>query len=120
MSPTPGSSAELVVAAPAAGVKTPRSRLTFTATDGTLTPASVSFAIRRTSDSKYWNGATGAWGTSPVENAATQQGTSGTWTYAVTGESRRAFAGTAVVVEARAVAGAQQYVSAVTPQIEIR
>lgn len=108
------------MAAPAAGVKTPRSRLVFTVTDGTLTPSAVSFTLKRTSDNKYWNGTTGAWETSLASNAATQQGTSGTWTLAITGEARRSFAATTVVVEAQAVQGTQQFKSASSPQVEIR
>ena len=59
----PTSSAQLVVAAPAAGVFVARSRLTFSATTGTIapTPTSATFIIKRKSDNKYWNNTTLAW-----------------------------------------------------------
>lgn len=115
----PISSAQLVVAAPAAGIKVPRSRLSFSATTGSLaSPTSVTLLIKRKSDNKYWNDASGEWEAAAVENAATNAAS--TWTFAVTGEDRREFAGTTVTVEARAVSGATTYTSAVTPEIEIR
>jgi len=72
------------------------------------------------SDNKYWNAVTETWEASLASNAATQQGTSGTWVLAVTGEARRSFAGTTVVVEARALQGALEYTSATSPQVEVR
>jgi len=80
----------------------------------------VTFVIKRKSDNYYWNGTSGQWQTAGVEVPATQSGTTGTWNYAVTGAARRAFASTTVIVEARAVAGSQQYRSSATPEIAIR
>ena len=115
----PTSSAQLVVGAPAAGVNTARSRLSFSATTGSLvTPASVTFVIKRKTDNKYWNGASGTWETALAENQATNGTTS--WTFSITGDDRREFAGTTVIIEARAVSGGVTYTSAVTPEIAIR
>ena len=118
----PTSSAQLVVAAPAAGVFVARSRLTFSATTGTIapTPTSATFIIKRKSDNKYWNNTTLAWESTLVENAATAGASSGTWELAITGESRRQFAGTTVVVTAHATSGSTVYESAVSPEIAIR
>lgn len=116
--PTSTTSAQLVVSTPGTGVSVARSRLAFSATAGTLSPSSVSFVVKRKSDNKYWNGTTGSWDAGLVLNAATQS--SGTWSYAVTGASRRLFAGTVVIVEARAVQSGQTFLSAVTPEIPIR
>jgi hypothetical protein len=95
-----------------------RSRLSFSTTTGSLVPSSVSFVIKRKSDNRYWNGASGAWESGLVENAATNA--SGTWTFAVTGASRRLFVNTKVIVEARAVVSGQNYSSTVTPEITVR
>jgi hypothetical protein len=110
----------LAVSVPAAGVKVARSRLTFTVTDGALTPAAVTLVIKRKSDNAYWNASSGQWQTAFLENPTTQSGTTGTWTYAVAGAARRSFVATVVVVEARAVQGSQQYRSSATPEITIR
>jgi hypothetical protein len=110
------------VAAPATGVFVPRSRLTFTATTGTLSPAptALTFVIKRNSDNKYWDATAGSWGDTAVENAATAGSASGSWTLAITGTARRAFVNTTVVVTAHASAGGTVYVSAVSPEIAIR
>ena len=97
----------------------PRSRLTFEVTDGSLTPTTVSFVIKRTSDNKYWDGTTSTWGAGVVENAATGNG-SGSWSYAVTGAARRQFVGVSLVVEARAKVGSATYTSQVIPTYGIR
>lgn len=115
----PTSSAQLVVAAPATGVVVPRSRLAFSVGTGSLgTPTSVTFIIKRKTDNKYWNNATGAWQATLIENAAT--GSASAWSLAITGDDRREFVGTTVIVEARAVVAAVTYFSAVTPEISIR
>jgi hypothetical protein len=115
-------STQLVVAAPAAGVSIPRSRLTFTATAGTISPAptAVTFVIKRKSDNQYWNDSAGAWQADPFENAAIASDTAGTWTFAVTGENRRQFVGTTVVVTAHASTDAALYESTAKPEIAIR
>lgn len=115
----PTSSAQLVVAAPSAGVKLARSRLTFRVGSGTLaTPGSVSFIIKRKSDNQYWNNTTGAWQTALIENAAT--GSAASWSLAIAGDGRRDFVNTTVVVEARAVVAGVTYSSAAAPEIAIR
>jgi hypothetical protein len=114
----PTSSTQLVVAAPAAGTSLPRSRLAFTATDGTLAPTAVKFIIKRSSDNKYWNASIGAWESNAVQNVAT--GSDGSWKLEVTGAARRQFVGTTVTVEVRATAGATTYVNATIPSIAIR
>ncbi len=112
------SSSQIVVAAPPAGTFVPRSRLTFTATTGTLSPApsAVGFVIKRKSDNTYWNGATATWQTDVFENAATAAAAANTWTFAVTGEARRQFVNTTVIVTARTATNQ----SATTPEIAIR
>lgn len=114
----PASSAQLVVATPAAGTSVPRSRLAFTVSDGTLLPTAVKLIIKRTSDNKYWNATTGAWEANAVQNAAT--GSDGSWKLEVTGVARRQFVGTTVTVEVRATVGATTYVNATIPSIAIR
>lgn len=102
-------SAQVKVTGPADAAVAGRSRLAFTATHGTLSPSSLGFVIRRTSDDRYWNGATGQWQQDSHLNPAALS--SGTWSYAVTGDHRREFAGTEVVVAARATVGATVYLS---------
>jgi len=114
------SSTELAVSVPAPGVKVARSRLTFSVADGSLTPSAVTFIIKRKSDNSYWNGTSGQWQAASVAVPATQSGTTGTWSYVVSGTARRLFASTTVIVEARAVVGSQQYRSSATPEIIIR
>lgn len=112
------SSTQLVVAAPSAGTFVPRSRLTFTATTGTISPApsAVGFVIKRKTDNKYWNGTTATWQTDLFENAATAASSGNIWSYAVTGEDRRQFVNTTVIVTARTTS----HQSASTPEIAIR
>lgn len=119
----PTSTTQLVVVTPGDGAKVSRSRLTFSATTGTLSPAptKVSFVIKRKSDNKYWDASTSAW----VANVVMIDATAGTnasdpWTLAITGAGRRLFVNTTVVVEARAVSGSTNYVSQATPEIAIR
>ena len=115
----PTTSAQLVVAAPSAGTNVARSRLRFSVGSGTLaTPATVTLIVKRKSDNKYWNNTAGAWQTTLIENAAT--GSTANWSLAITGDARRNFAGTTVIVEARAVVAGVTYVSAVIPEIAIR
>jgi hypothetical protein len=118
----PTSSDQLVVAAPAPGVFVPRSRLTFTATTGSLSPAptALKLVIKRKSDNKYWDATAGTWGDNPVQNATTAGSASGSWSLAITGDARRSFVNTTVVVTAYATAGSTAYVSAVAPEIAIR
>ena len=113
-------SSQLVVAAPAAGVMVPRSRLTFTATTGTLapTPASLTFVVKRKSDGKYWNDTAAAWQADAFENAATLA--NGTWTFAITGVNRRQFVNMTAIVTAHTTAGGTLYESATNPEIVIR
>lgn len=118
--PSRTASDQLVVVAGPAGTKVSRSRLSFTATSGSLaTPSTVTFVIKRTSDGKYWNGATGTWESTLFENPGTVD-SSGVWHYAVIGSVRRLFTNTAVTVEARAVVGVQPYSSALVPEIQVR
>ncbi len=119
----PTSTAQLAVVVPAVGAKVARSRLTFSATTGTISPApaKVSFVIKRKSDNKYWDASASNW----VVNVVVNDGTAGTspgepWTLAVAGPARRLFVNTTVVVEARAVSGDTSYVSQATPEIAIR
>jgi len=114
----PTSSTQLVVEAPAAGQSVPRSRLTFTAADGSLAPGSVAFIIKRVSDNKYWNSATGQWQSEVYLNAATS--VDGAWELPIQGAARRQFAGITVTVEARATVGSTTYVSATIPSIPVR
>ncbi|MBI5947960.1 MAG: DNRLRE domain-containing protein [Chloroflexi bacterium] len=106
---TPAVSAQLTITSPGGAV--PRSRLAFTATDGTLDPSAVSLVVRRVSDGSYWNSAEAKWQAALVANAAAES-PEGTWTLAVAGAARRSFANTTVSVEARATVGATSYVSA--------
>lgn len=120
---TPGAatpSSQLVVAAPAAGVLTPRSRLTFSATTGTLAPAptALTFVVKRKSDGKYWNDPAAAWQADAFENAGTLG--SGTWTFAITGANRRQFVNMTAVVTAHTTVGGVLYESATKPEIVIR
>jgi hypothetical protein len=110
---------QLVVAEPPDGTLVPRSRLSFSATTGTLAPSAVSFVIKRTSDGKYWNGSAHAWQTDLFENAAAEAD-DGPWEYAVTGDDRRQFVNTVVTVEARATAAGLPYKSAAAPTLDIR
>lgn len=114
----PTSSNQLVVATPSAGTAFPRSRLTFTVTDGTLVPTAVKFIIKRVSDNKYWNADTGAWETSARQNAAT--GSDGNWKLEITGTARRQFVATSVTVEVRATVGSTTYVNASISTVAIR
>lgn len=114
----PTSSNQLVVATPSAGAGVPRSRLTFTVTDGTLAPTAVKFIIKRPGDNKYWNAATGAWEAAVHQNAAT--GADGNWKLEITGTARRQFVGASVTVEVRATVGSTTYVNASIPTIAIR
>ena len=109
---------KLVVQEPADAIVA-RSRLAFTTTSGDLAPASVSLIIKRTSDNKYWNGVTHAWQSAAFENA-TIHADSGEWLLAISGEDRRLFVNTTVVVEARAVAAGLPYRSAATRTFVIR
>lgn len=118
---TPASSVtsdQVVVTGPANGSITGRSRLAFTATHGTLSPTAMGFAIRRTSDQHYWNGNTGQWQAAKHVNPASANGS--VWTYAVTGEHRRALAGRTVSVEAHATVGSQVHISQTLPVGTIR
>lgn len=108
-----------IVITPEADEFTARSRLAFRATVTSLTPASVSFIIKRTSDNKYWNGTTRAWQDAVFQNAATKAG-DGTWGYVLPGDSRRRFAATDVSVEARAVAAGLPYKAAADATFHIR
>jgi hypothetical protein len=96
----------------------PRSRLTFSGSAGNLAPDSASFVIKRGSDNKYWDGDAGEWVDAPFKNAATVD--SGTWSYAVTGEDRRLFVDTSVVVQMHAKKGSASYQSANSPAILVR
>jgi hypothetical protein len=96
----------------------PRSRLAFSGGSGTLNPDSVSFVVKRTSDNKYWDGAAGEWIGAEFKNPATKDGDS--WDYAVTGDERRLFVDTEVVVEMHALKGGQPHKSSVAPTIAIR
>ena len=118
----PVASAQIVVAAPAAGTFVPRSRLTFSATTGTLSPApaALTFVIQRASDTKYWDASNHTWGTAIVQNSATAASAAGTWTLAVSGPDARQFVNSTVTVSAYATAGSTAYVSSVTPTIVIR
>jgi hypothetical protein len=117
VSPTPVTSQELAVLVPIGNV--PRSRLTFTASDGSLTPAEVSFVIKRKSDNKYWKGTTNEWLAAPFENTATQvQG--GLWTYSPVGNARRLFVNTKVVVEVHAMNAGAPLTGSALPEIPIR
>jgi len=110
---------QFVVAAPPDGTLVPRSRLSFSATTGTLAPSAASFVIKRTSDGKYWNGSAHTWQAGLVENAATQA-EDGSWEYAVAGDDRRQFVNTVVTVEARATVTGVPYKSAAAPTLDIR
>lgn len=103
------SSPQVKVTGPADGAVSGRSRLTFSATHGTLSPTALGFVIRRESDDMYWNGSSGEWQDESHLNPAALS--SGTWTYAVAGDQRREFANTEVAIEARATVGATVYVS---------
>lgn len=118
----PVSSAQLVVGAPPTGTFVPRSRLTFSATVGTLSPAptAVTFVIQRTSDNQYWNATSNTWSSSLVQDQAVASGTAGTWLLAIAGDARRQFVNTSVIVTAYATAGNVAYVGAVAPTIAIR
>ena len=118
----PVSTSQLVVVAPAVGVLTPRSRLTFTATTGTLSPAptAVTFVIQRTSDNDYWDATNNVWASGIVQNQSVASATPGTWVLAITGEARRQFVNTSVIVTAYASAGNAAYISAAAPTIAIR
>ena len=90
-----------------------------TANDGTLTPTSVSFVIKRKSDGKFWNGTTNEWLAVSFENPATQtQG--GTWQYGPGSNSRRLFVNTTVIVEAHAMNAGSPITSEVVPEIAVR
>lgn len=99
----------------------PRSS-TFTATDGTIspTPTALTFVIKRKSDNKYWNGTAAAWQADSFENAGVEAATAGSWTFAVTGDDRRQFVGTTVIVTAHASTDIALYESSVKPEIAIR
>lgn len=113
-------SSQLVVTTDSTALQ-PRSRLTFSATKGTLTGVTaVSFVIKRSSDNKYWNSAAGQWQDGPFENGATDTDGDGTWTYTVPGAGRRQFVLTNVVVEVRAVANALPFAGTLTPTIQVR
>ncbi|MEO9253985.1 MAG: IPT/TIG domain-containing protein, partial [Tepidiformaceae bacterium] len=116
------SSTQLVVVAPAAGVFVPRSRLAFTAIVGTISPAptALTFVLKRKSDNKYWNDETGAWQADSFENPAVAGDSDGTWIYEVTGDNRRQFVGTTVIVTAHASTDSALYESNVKPEIAIR
>ena len=119
----PVASAQLVVNAPAQGIQWARSRLTFSATTGTLSPApaTVQFIIKRKSDNKYWNATAAAWQDAVVLNDGTPPSSAGApWTLAITGIGRRLFVNTTVTVEARATVGTTVYASQVIPDIPIR
>jgi uncharacterized lipoprotein YmbA len=103
-------------------VLTPRSRLSFTATTGTLSPAptAVTFVIQRTSDNDYWDATNNVWASGIVQNQSVASATPGTWVLAITGEARRQFVNTSVIVTAYASAGNAAYISAAAPTIAIR
>jgi hypothetical protein len=119
----PASSAQVIVAVPPQGISWARSRLTFSATTGTLspTPTKVQFIIKRKSDNKYWNQAGAAWQDAVVLNDGIAPASGATaWTLAIAGANRRLFVNITVTVEARATAGSAVYMSAVIPDIAIR
>jgi hypothetical protein len=116
----PTSSSQLVVAVPGSGNFFARSRLTFSVATGSLSPTTVTFIVKRKSDNKYWNDTTGAWETALAQNTAVAGSSTGTFELAVTGDDRRDFAGTTVMVEVRATAGGTVYVNATIPEIGIR
>jgi hypothetical protein len=107
------------LAFPAVTGPVPRSRLTFQVDSGTLNPSEVRLTIRRGSDNKYWNAASAAWQTDPVQNVMTSAGGS-SWQLAVTGVARRSFLATTVTIEAFATAGGTEYRSAATATLTIR
>ena len=86
-----------------------RSWLQFDATAGTLGLDDVSFVITRPSDGKYWDGQSSSWQAEEAANAGSDS--SGTWTYAVTGVVRKAFADTAIKAVVRATEGSTVYTS---------
>lgn len=112
------SSAQVVVTGPEDGTVAGRSRLAFTATHGTISPTALGFAIQRDGDDHFWNGSTGQWQSGSHLNPAALS--SGTWTYTVSGEHRRAFANAAVTVEAHATVGPTVYISQDAAEATIR
>ena len=120
---TTTASPQLVVATPPQGIAWARSRLTFSATTGTLSPVTrVQFIVKRKSDNKYWNATVAAWQDAIVLNdgAAPSGAGATTWTFAITGVGRRLFVNTTVTVEARATSGSTVYSSQVIPEIPVR
>lgn len=114
----PTTSTQITVTNPA-NQPIPRSRLAFAAGTGSLNGTAAGFIIRRKSDGKYWNATANEWQVDLVQNAATQ-GTGGSWTLAITGEARRAFANTVVTLEVRLTVGTTVYVNATLPELSIR
>ncbi|MBK7329006.1 MAG: hypothetical protein IPI85_07990 [Dehalococcoidia bacterium] len=114
----PTSSTQITVSNPA-NAPIPRSRLAFAISTGSLDASAVSFILRRVSDGKYWNHASGAWQTELVLNAAVE-GTSNSWSLSIDGEARREFANTEVTLEARVIVGSTVYVNATVPELTIR
>ena len=98
-----------------------RSRLVFRATTGNLSGVSaVSFVIRRVSDGKYWNGATGAWQADVFANGGADSDGDLSWTYEVTGAARRLFLSTQVEIEVRGTVSGLPYAGTVKPSMLVR
>lgn len=114
----PTTSTQLTVTNPT-NLPIPRSRLSFESSTGSLTATAVSFIVKRKADGKYWNASTAIWQAELVLNTAVH-GSGATWSLAITGDHRRAFAETVVTLELRATVGATVYVNATIPDLSIR
>jgi hypothetical protein len=67
----------------------------------------------------YWNNTTRAWQAGLVLNVAVK-GAGNAWSLTIEGDARRAFANTAVTLEARVTVGSTVYVNSAIPELTIR
>ena len=114
--PTP--STEVTVSNPS-NAPIPRSRLVFAVSTGSLDASATGLIVRRTSDGMYWNDTTRAWQAGLVLNVAVK-GAGNAWSLTIEGDARRAFANTAVTLEARVTVGSTVYVNSAIPELTIR
>mgnify|MGYP001301477997 FL=1 len=119
VSPAPPTTSTEVTVSNHSNAPIPRSRLVFAVSTGSLDASATGFIVRRTSDGMYWNDTTRAWQAGLVLNSAVK-GAGNAWTLTIEGDARRAFANTAVTLEARVTVGSTVYVNSAIPELTIR